>query len=92
MIPPILFDIHFKYHDRKGFRIWFPFFILWPLLLFILLLLLPPAAITQIFLCNRGIKPFSILIALVELFSSMRGISVFFKQKNNSSFVKVFFI
>ncbi|MDO8965001.1 MAG: hypothetical protein Q7W30_11000 [Coriobacteriia bacterium] len=33
ILPPLVIDVRVRTRESKGFRIWFPFFLLWPLLL-----------------------------------------------------------
>lgn len=35
LLPPVVFDVRVREAGSPGFRIWFPFFLLWPLLLLI---------------------------------------------------------
>ena len=35
IMPPLVIDVRVREQNAKGFRIWFPFVILWPLLLII---------------------------------------------------------
>jgi len=34
-LPPLVFDVRVREEGKRGFRIWFPFFLLWPVLLIV---------------------------------------------------------
>jgi hypothetical protein len=54
-------------------------------------MLLPLAAVAELVLQGRGIRPFSILIALVQVMSALRGmvINVMSSQLRKRTFVKI---
>lgn len=88
---PIFMTLKITRENGKGFGLWIPVFILWPLIILILMFLAPLALAAQIFLSSRGIKPFSILFVCLELLGSVRGTSInlFSKEAGNKTAVKV---
>jgi hypothetical protein len=94
MIPPILLDITIRTLNKKGFRIWLPFVLFWPVLLIVYLVIIPFAAIVEIVLISQGIRPFSILIELHRALSCLRGtlIDVSSGPFNNQTKLKIRFV
>lgn len=89
MIPPLFLDIRVG----KGFRLFFPLLILWPLLGVVLILVLPVAAVVQVVLSDKDIKPFTIIISLILMAAALRGLAIEVKdgKKKNWSEIKIRF-
>ncbi|HEX3020276.1 MAG TPA: hypothetical protein VHP36_08230 [Chitinispirillaceae bacterium] len=83
MIPPLFLGIAIGKSDERTFRLWFPLVVLWPFLIAILILLIPLAAVAQVILSTKNIRPLSILIGLFYLIVAFRGLTV--DVQNNSS-------
>lgn len=94
MIPPILLDITIRTLNRKYFRIWLPFVVFWPVLLIVDLVIFPFAAIVEVALIKRGIRPFSILIELHRALTCLRGtlIDVSTGTFNKQTNIKIRFV
>lgn len=93
MIPPLFLDVEVGKSDGKIYRLWFPLVILWPVLVVFLIVVLPLAAVAQMILSDKGIKPLSILIALLFLAAAFRGLVIDFRdgKEKNWSDIKIRF-
>lgn len=93
MMPPMLMSIAVNASGcgRRGIRLWLPVILIWPLLAVLYIIIFPIAAIAELGLQSRGIKPFSILIALLQLISALRGMDVSVKscKSKEKTFVKI---
>lgn len=91
MIPPLFVDIRVGKSNGKAFRLWFPLIILWPIIIVLLLPVLSVAAIVQVGLSAKGIKPFSILINLLLIISALRGLKIEIKEgkENNQEKIEI---
>jgi hypothetical protein len=91
MIPPIFMTIAIKSSENKGLRLWLPLIVVWPILIVLYIVLLPLAAVAELALQERGIRPFSILIALVQTLSALRGmvVNVVSDRSKKRTFVKI---
>ena len=54
ILPPWLIDVKVKEAGKKGFRIWLPLFLLWPLILIVLALALVVSAVADVILFLAG--------------------------------------
>lgn len=79
MIPPLFLVLVIGKKDGHYFRLWFPLIILWPFLIAFFIILLPFAAVSQIALGCKGIRPLSMIIALVYMLLALRGLEVYVK-------------
>ncbi len=75
-VPPSSFDVRVRQQDAKGFRIWLPFFLLWPLLLVVLGFALVVALVVDLALaCDR--LPYHhftlLLVHSLHLLAAVRG-------------------
>lgn len=84
MIPPLFVDIKVGKGNGKAFGLWFPLIILWPIIIVLFLPVLSVAAIVQVGLSAKGIKPFSILINLLLIISALRGLKIEIKDKEDN--------
>ncbi len=93
MIPPILMRIavNTSEYGKRGIRLWLPVILAWPLLAALYIIAFPIAAIAELGLRSKGIKPFSILIALLQLISALRGMDVLVRscKSKEKTFVMV---
>jgi hypothetical protein len=79
IMPPWLIDVRVKEPGKKGFRIWVPFVIFWPLMLALGLVALVVSAILDAVLFIVGAKYHHftmLLISFIEVFSECRGMKV----------------
>jgi hypothetical protein len=83
--------IAIKSYEGKDLRLWLPLIVVWPILIILYIILLPFAAVAELVFQEKGIRPFSILIALVQTLSALRGMVVNVKsnQSDKKTFVKV---
>ena len=93
LYPPAVISIRID-GDRDRFRLWLPVFILWPLLILGAAVALPLAAVAEVALAPRGIRPFSVLIALSGVIGSLHGtdINVVSNKNGNRELVKLFIL
>lgn len=76
ILPPTVIDVHVRERDARNIRIWFPFFILWPLLLVIVLFVAVVTMLVDIamFLAGSSYHHFTqILIGAMHLIADTRG-------------------
>lgn len=93
MIPPMLLVLAIGNRNGSAIRLWIPLFLLWPLLLLLFLVIVPFTIIIEILLGWRGIRPFSILIVLVEMLTNLRGLTVDVSSKVNvRDLIKIKFV
>jgi hypothetical protein len=55
-LPPLVIDVRVKEEGSRGFRIWLPVFLLWPLLLLLVLLALVGTLIADLVLLLVGAR------------------------------------
>ena len=79
MIPPAVIDVAIREKGKKGFRIWLPLFLFWPLLLVLLVLAGIAAILTDIVMYAMG-RPYHhytlLLLAIGQMFSEVWGTRV----------------
>ncbi|MBN1306426.1 MAG: hypothetical protein JXA18_00815 [Chitinispirillaceae bacterium] len=76
IFPPALINVEVGGGQRKPWRLWLPVILLWPLLVIAAAILLPLAAVAEVFLSAKGVRPFSLLIALSRVVAELRGTQV----------------
>lgn len=75
MIPPFLIRIKIQEEGKSDFGLWVPFFLLWPLILPLLLLVYLFLLLVSLFRLRPGRGILSVT-ALWALFCALRGLSV----------------
>ena len=78
-VPPLVVDVRVKQPDAKGFRIWLPLFLLWPLLLPLYALALAIGAVVDLALLLGGARYHHytlLLLGALKLLGSSRGTHV----------------
>lgn len=78
-LPPVAFDVRVHEKDARSFRIWFPFFLLWPLLLLIVAFVLLVTLLVDLGLLIAGARyhHYSLLVlGTLRLLSEVRGTHV----------------
>lgn len=76
MLPPLVIDVRIKEAGSRGFRIWLPFFLLWPLLLPILALVLSFTILADFALIVAGSRyhhTTALVLGALRLLSDLRG-------------------
>jgi len=72
-LPPAVISIDIRNEQNNRIRLWLPVFILWPFMVLAAALLLPLAAVAEVLLAPKKIRPFSMLLALLGVLSSLHG-------------------
>ena len=91
-LPPAIISIDIRNEGDKRIRLWLPVFILWPFMVFAAALLLPLAAVAEVMLAPKKIRPFSMLLALSGVLGSLHGtfIDVATNKPGRKELVKIF--
>lgn len=78
MIPPAVMQIRIRDEYGRGFGLWLPLFVLWPIGLVCLVIALPLLIIAEavLALVRVAFHPLMAVIALCGLMSAMRGLHV----------------
>lgn len=85
-IPPSIVAMRVVEQGRTKFNIWFPLFLLWPLLLVFLLLTLMASLIADVacLLAGRRHTYMSLVIGGLGVVGETRGTEVFIQDKNRT--------
>jgi len=75
MIPPTLLRLHIAQTGNRGFRLWFPLILLWPLFL----LFLPLVLLAGLFTFH----PLRFTAEIYQLLCALRGLMVDVRQPDN---------
>ncbi|MBN2839774.1 MAG: hypothetical protein JXP37_02315 [Coriobacteriia bacterium] len=89
-LPPLVIDVRVREEDARGFRIWFPFVLLWPLLVIIVGFLLVVTVLVDLALLASGARyhHYSMLVlGTLRLIAGTRGTHV--KAISDDSFINV---
>jgi hypothetical protein len=76
VLPPYVIDVRVRERGAHGFRIWFPFFVLWPLLLVIVAFALVVTVLVDVAMWLAGARPYhltQLLIGAMRLLADTRG-------------------
>jgi hypothetical protein len=76
ILPPLVIDVRVRESGHRSFRIWFPLFILWPLLLVIVLLALVITVLVDVAMWLAGARPYNLtqlLFGSMHLLADTRG-------------------
>lgn len=93
ILPPIVIDVHVRERNARNFRIWFPFFILWPLLLVIVILALVIALLVDVAMWLAGARTYNLtrlLIGSLHLLADTRGTSAYVNSPTTLVDVKIY--
>jgi hypothetical protein len=85
LLPPWLIDVRVKEPGKRGFRIWVPFVIFWPLLLVLGLVALVVTVIVDavLFIVGARYHHFTkLLLGLFLTFNECRGLKVDVQEAN----------
>ena len=85
--PPYAVSVRVKEAESTKFRLWFPFFILWPLLLVIVLLVLVGTLLADLVTRLSGHKPgyTRLVFGVVGIMGEARGTEVFFQDRSHQN-------
>jgi hypothetical protein len=76
MVPPVVVDVRVRKEDARGFRIWVPFVLLWPLMFIVLGLALLVTVFVDLALraAGSGYHHYtSLLVGTIRLLPETRG-------------------
>lgn len=90
-VPPYALRIRIVEQERTRFRLWFPLFLLWPLVLVFVILTLVVTAIVDVFRLLAGArKSYSrLVVACLAIVGETRGTEVFVQDKSRTVVVTV---
>ena len=77
ILPPWLIDVKVRESDSKGFRIWLPLFLLWPLILIVLAIALVVSIAMDVvsFIAGQRYHHYTLLLlGSMKLLAETRGI------------------
>mgnify|MGYP001025462298 CR=1 FL=1 len=78
-LPPLVIDVRVREENARGFRIWFPFFLLWPLLVILFGFMLVVTALVDLALLASGARyhHYTLLVlGALRLLADTRGTNV----------------
>lgn len=93
ILPPYVIDVRVRERGQRNFRIWFPFFLLWPLLL---VLVLFAAVVTMVvdvamFFAGSRLHHFTqMLVGAMHLLADTRGTTAYVNSPNTFVDVKIY--
>jgi hypothetical protein len=93
ILPPIVIDVHVRERNARTHRIWFPFFILWPLLLVIVILALVITVLVDVAMFLAGARTYNLtrlLIGSLHLLADTRGTSAYVNSPTTLVDVKIY--
>ncbi len=94
ILPPIVIDVHvWEKRNARDRRIWFPFFILWPLLLVIVLLALVVTVLVDAAMLMVGARAYNLTLLLIgsmHLLADTRGTSAYVNSSTTLVDVKIY--
>ncbi len=84
--PPYLIAMRVEEHERTKFRLWLPFFLLWPLLLVFVLLTMVATLMADLFTLISGHRPgyTKLVFGVLGVVGETRGTEVFIEDKSNT--------
>jgi hypothetical protein len=85
--PPYVVSMKIQKQERTKFRLWLPFFLLWPLLLVFVLLTLIATLLADLFTLISGRRPgyTRLIFGVLGLVGETRGTEVFVHDKSDTS-------
>ena len=85
MFLPAFITIDICSERQKRFWLWLPVFVLWPILLLLGVFIIPVAALAEVLLAQKGIRPMALMFALVRILGSMSGTTIEVNPKNSGN-------
>jgi hypothetical protein len=84
--PPLWVSVKIEEHERKKFRLWLPFFLLWPLLAVFVLLTLVCTLLADLFALFSDSRPTytRLIFGVLGLVGETRGTEVFIQDKTHT--------
>ena len=84
--PPLWVTVKIEEHERKRFRLWLPFFLLWPLLLVFLVLTIVCTLLADLVTLLGGSRPTytRLVFGVLGVVGETRGTEVFITDKTHS--------
>ena len=76
ILPPLVIDVRVRQDGSRGFRIWLPLFLLWPLLLPLVLVVVLVALLADIARTIAGARYHhytALTLGSLQLFAELRG-------------------
>jgi hypothetical protein len=76
ILPPLIIDVHVKEKGSRGFRIWLPFFLLWPLFFPLVALVLLVTRLVDFLLLLAGSRYHhytALFVGVLRLCAEVRG-------------------
>ena len=94
MIPPAIMQLRIRDEYGKGFGLWLPLFILWPIGLVCFLFVLPFLIIAEVVLTLVGDRfhPLIALLGICGVMSAMRGLNVNVDSKQSNKSVRILIV
>jgi hypothetical protein len=84
-MPPVFLGLELpRSGGRQRLRLWIPLVALWPLGIVAFALLLVPAAVAEAVLSEKGIRPLSILVTLLQLMTALSGLRIEVKSHGSN--------
>lgn len=93
ILPPLVIDVHVRSEDSKGFRIWFPVVILWPILFVLVGFALLVTLLVDIALLLSGARYHhytGLVIGAMWLLAETRGTHAHIDSKTNLVNVNIY--
>jgi hypothetical protein len=87
LLPPFVIDVHVREKGKRGFRMWLPFFLLWPLLFALVALALTVSIVVDFFLLVAGARYHhytALLLGVGSLLAALRGMNGRIHDKNDA--------
>lgn len=91
-MPPYSVSMRVANEERTKFRLWFPLFLLWPLLLVFVLLTLIATLFADLFSLLTGHRPgyTRFLFGILGVMGHTRGTEVFIQDRSHNSRIVAF--
>lgn len=92
-LPPLVIDVRVRKEESRGFRIWFPFVLLWPLLAILVGFSLLVTALVDFALLVSGARyhHYSLLVlGTLALLAETRGIHISAESDDSRVYVNIY--
>lgn len=91
MIPPSFMRVQVRNREGRGFGLWLPLFLLWPVAAILALLLAPLLLIAEISLrlARIPVRPCAILGGVAGVLNAMKGLRVNVRSAKDGAVVRV---
>lgn len=88
LLPPLVIDVRVRERKSRGFRIWLPFFLLWPLLLIVVGFALIVSVVVDFALLIAGARYHHytlLLLHSMQLLAQVRGTHAHINSSDSSA-------